>query len=57
MIKKSELENVGALFDLRVYFSNQETVRQADHYSIKSLIITVVIDRYFDRGEIGRAHV
>lgn len=28
MIKKSELENVGALADLRVYFSNQETVRR-----------------------------
>lgn len=26
MIKKSELENVGALTDLRVYFDNQESV-------------------------------
>lgn len=50
MIKKSELDNVGALVDLRVYFSNQETVRQADHCSLKSLIITVVFDGYFDRG-------
>lgn len=50
MIEKSELENVGALVDLRVYFSNQETVRQADHCSTKLLIITVVFNRYFDRG-------
>lgn len=27
MIRKSEMENIGALADLRVYFSNQETVR------------------------------
>lgn len=26
MIRKSEMENIGALSDLRVYFSNQETV-------------------------------
>lgn len=26
MIKKSELDNVGALTDLRVYFDNQESV-------------------------------
>ena len=27
LIRRSELENIGALSDLRVYFSNQETVR------------------------------
>lgn len=26
LIRRSELENIGALSDLRVYFSNQETV-------------------------------
>lgn len=30
MIKKSELENVGALTDLRVYFDNQESVSMTD---------------------------
>ena len=29
MIKRSELENVGALTDLRVYFDNQESVSMA----------------------------
>lgn len=29
MIKKSELDNVGALTDLRVYFDNQESVSMA----------------------------
>lgn len=28
MIRKSEMESIGGLSDLRVYFSNQETVRQ-----------------------------
>jgi len=27
LIRRSELENIGALSDLRIYFSNQETVR------------------------------
>ena len=27
MIRKTEMEDLGALNDLRVYFSNQETVR------------------------------
>lgn len=27
MITKSDLESIGALTDLRIYFSNQETVR------------------------------
>jgi len=27
LIRRSELEDIGALTDLRVYFSNQETVR------------------------------
>ena len=28
------MENIGALTDLRIYFSNQETVRRASWYKV-----------------------
>ncbi len=38
LLRRSELENIGALSDLRVYFSNQETVRPkiADPHNARS---------------------
>ena len=33
-IRRSDMENIGALTDLRIYFSNQETVRLASRYKV-----------------------
>ena len=39
MIRRSDLENIGALGDLRIYFSNQETVRPNFHRPLMRLLI------------------
>ena len=46
-IRKSEMESVGALSDMRVYFSNQETV--SSHTLHMLALIFQVDDRYPDR--------
>ena len=47
MIRKSDMDDIGALADLHSYFGNQEIVSQIHVMQVKLLIYSV-IDRYND---------
>jgi len=48
-INRSEMENVGALSDLRVYLSNQEHVSAGYQRGNLAKLTNLVVDRHFDR--------
>lgn len=52
MIRRKEMEDIGALSDLRVYLSNQESVRISwdDYHADHRTDLPPVLDRYPHRG-------